>query len=324
MNIQSTQPSSIPSFIQTHVSLHDKNWFKTGGNAHYYCEPLTYEEFAVALLFAKENHLEVFVLGEGANILISDNGFAGLVIRPKLDKISIIRNEDSFSLVNAQAGVEFQQLIDFCLKNQLIGLEEFSGIPGTVGGSVYINIHYFEFLLSQFLVQATVIEKTTGYIMTVDNAWFNFDYDTSALFDQQYYLLDATFKLKNCTELEAAYAQGRRDEIIRHRVRRYPNANTCGSFFRNFHDNEVSLEVNGKKMIFVAYYLDKLGVKGVLQKGGARVSHQHANMLVTSATATSQDVIDLVRTMQELVSANYGIIPQPECQLIGFKEYPLL
>ena len=140
--------SYLPSFIQTNISLKDKNWFKTGGNAAYYAEPSTVEEFQLSLAFAREFSLPIFVLGEGANILISDEGFEGLVIRPALKKITIIEQTATNALVHAGAGVRFDDLIEYCLNNNLIGLEDFSGIPGTVGGSVFINIHYFEFLLS--------------------------------------------------------------------------------------------------------------------------------------------------------------------------------
>lgn len=324
-----------PPFIQQNIPLNDKNWFRTGGPAKYFYEPTTVDEFAQALTFAKDLNLAIFVLGEGANILISDGGFDGLVIRPMLKEIKIDslhpsihfalqntqderkKNETS-NFVTAGSGVKFQDLINFCLANNLIGLEEFSGIPGTVGGSVFINIHYFEFLLEQFLVSAHVINKDTAEIIEVDNAWFNFGYDQSRLHQDDYYLVDATFKLKKVSDPEAAYAKGRRDEIIRHRVRRYPNAGTCGSFFRNFFDHEVSLKINGKKMIFVAYYLDKLGIKGTLRKGNAIVSHQHANMVVNCGNATSSDIIELTKTMRELVQKEFGIKPQPECQLIGF------
>lgn len=141
---------------------------------------------------------------------------------------------------------------------------------------------------------------------------------------RDYYLVSATFRLKKVTDLETAYAKGRRVEIIRHRNSRYPSVRTCGSFFRNFHDNEVTLMSNGKKMIYVAYYLDKIGIKGQLAVGDAVVSYQHANMIVNSGKATSTDIIELVRTMQKMVKDSYGITPQPECLLIGFKTYPLL
>lgn len=311
---------TLSPLIQTNVPLHDKNWFATGGPAKFFAQPTSAYEFQEAIQFAQANSLPVFILGKGANILISDEGFDGLVIQPQLSQMIILDEH----LVKAGAGTSMHALIEFCLNNNLIGLEEFSGIPGTVGGSVYINLHYFQFLLEQFLVSATVIHAKTGALEQVTPDWFKFGYDQSRLQEEDYYLVDATFKLKKVDDLQTAFAKGRRVEIIRHRNSRYPTKNTCGSFFRNFHDHEVTITSNGKKMIFVAYYLDKLGVKGQLQIGGAIVSYQHANMLVNQGSATSGDIITLARTMQEMVNKGYGIIPQPECRLIGFKEYPLM
>lgn len=309
--------------IQTDIPLRDKNWFKTGGSAKFYCQPTTPQEFQQALVFAQEKKLEIFVLGSGANILISDDGFDGLVIHPQLRNITI-ENKEDFCFLTAGSGMTIEELIHYCLDHNIGGLEEFSGIPGTVGGATYINLHYFQFLFSHFLVKATVIHKTTGELKEVDHAWFNFGYNQSTLMNHEYYVVDATLKLKKITDIEVAYARGRSVEIIRHRVSRYPSKNTCGSFFRNFHDNEVTLIYNGKKAIWVGYYLDKVGVKGALKIGGACVSHQHANMLVTNETATSTDVINLARTMQELVQKEFGILPQSECLMVGFKTYPLL
>lgn len=314
----------MSTLITTNVSLKDKNWFKTGGPASYYCEPTNAQEFQEALAFAQLHNLEIFVLGSGANILISDEGFKGLVIHPQLNNIIVTKNNDNHCLVTAGAGVTIEDLILWCFSHNIIGLEEFSGIPGTVGGATYINLHYFQFLFSQFLVKATVIHKATGQLLEVDTTWFNFGYNQSTLMNHEHYVLDATLQLKKATDLEVAYARGRSIEIIRHRVTRYPNKNTCGSFFRNFHESEVTLSVNGKKAIWVAYYLDKIGVKGALSVGGASVSYQHANMLVTNENATSADVINLARKMQELVYKEFGILPQSECLMVGFKEYPLI
>lgn len=313
-----------PSLIKEQIPLADKNWFKTGGSARYYAEPTTAAEFQQALAFANNHHLPMFILGQGANVLISDDGFDGLLIRPQILTIEHQVADNGSVLVHAGAGVTMHDLIMYCLDHNIGGLEEFSGIPGTVGGSVYINLHYYEFLLDQFLLNATIIHKTTGEVTTVTPDWFNFGYDSSTLMNHEHYLVSATFTLKKLTELETAFARGRRQEIIRHRVKRYPATHTCGSFFRNFHDHEVSLTSNGKKMIFVAYYLDKLGVKGHLRVGDALVSYQHANMLVNCGNATSTDIISLARLMQEKVHTEFGIVPQPECQLIGFREYPLL
>ncbi len=301
--------------IQKHISLSDKTWFQTGGPARFFAEPTTAVDFQKALAFARTPMSDIFVLGQGANILISDDGFNGLVIRPQLKQITHTND-----LVKAQAGVSFHDLIDYCLMHNLQGLEEFSGIPGTVGGSVFINIHYFEFLLDQFLTKATVIERKTGAIHEVPQSWFDFGYNQSKLHTKDYYLVDATFKLKTINAYESAYARGRRDEIIRHRNRRYPQAGTCGSFFRNFALHEVP----ETQIPYVAYYLDKVGVRGTLHHGGAYVSKHHANMIVNLQNASSQDIIQLARAMQQSVIDTFDILPQPECQLIGFTAYPLL
>ncbi len=308
--------------IKEYIPLADKNWFQTGGCARYYCEPLDAKEFKEALIFADKNNLDIFILGSGANIVISDDGFEGLVIHSKKSELFVSNNNPS--LITASAGVTMDELIEFALSNNLIGLEVFSNIPGTVGGSVYINLHYFEYFLSDFLISANLINVKTKEVISVNVEWFNFGYDQSTLMNKEYYLINATFKLNKATDLEVAYARGRRFEIIRHRTARYPKEKTCGSFFRNFHDNEVSLLWEGKKMKFVAFYLDKIGVKGTEHVGGAWVSAQHANMLVNKNNATSHDIILLARKLQEKVQNEFGITPQPECIFVGFKTYPLL
>ena len=173
-------------------------------------------------------------------------------------------------------------------------------------------------------MSARVIDTKTYAILDVDLSWFNFGYDQSTLMSKEYYLIDATFQLHCATDVEVGYAQGRRFEITRHRMSRYPHKGTCGSFFRNFHNDEVSLVWEGKKMKFVAFYLDKIGVKGVEHVNDAWVSYQHANMLVNKGNATSHDIILLARTLQEKVLNSFGVIPQPECVFLGFETYPLL
>ncbi len=302
--------------IEENISLKNKNWFKTGGNSKYFCQPQTTQDFVKTIEFANKNNLDIFVLGNGANLLISDAGFNGLTINPKLLNLTV--NKTNNNIVTAGAGVEIQDLINVCLDNNLLGLEDFSNIPGSIGGAVYINIHFFEKFLSNYLISAEIINNRTGKIKTVEKDWFNFSYDKSKLQKKEHFLITASFKLTKSSDLETAYAKGRRDEIIRYRQRQYPTKNTCGSFFRNFYPEEVNLEINGKKMIFVAYYLDKLGIKGNLKVGGAQVSFQHANMIVTDETATSADIINLVKKIQEQMLSTYQITPIPECQLIGF------
>jgi UDP-N-acetylmuramate dehydrogenase len=307
------------NLIQHNVPLRDKNWFKTGGPAKFFAQPQTPLEFQKVCAFAQQNNVPIFVLGEGANVLISDDGFDGLVIRPFLKNISHEFIDEKTAFVHAGAGVSIHDLIEYSLQHNLSALEEFSGIPGTVGGSVYINLHYFEFLLDQFLVSAHVIEKETGQIKTVSPEWFNFAYDFSTLHDEKHYLVSATFKTKIISELETAYARGRRAEIMRHRFKRYPTSGTCGSFFRNFLPHEIEQEKTGVNLPYIAYYLDKIGVKGKLSVGDAIVSHQHANMIVNRGNATSADIMQLAEKMQGLVHKEFNLIPHAECRLVGFK-----
>lgn len=307
------------------VPLADKNWFQTGGAARLFCEPKSADAFKAAINYANTNSIELFILGNGANVVISDNGFDGLIIRPGLKRINIIPQETNETVfVTAESGVSIEELILFCLKNQILGLEEFSGIPGTVGGSVFINLHYYEFFLSHFLHSATVIEKSTSTIKSVEASWFSFDYNSSRLLRRDFFLINATFILKKASELQTAHAWGRRTEIIRHRVKRYPSTHTCGSFFRNFFPHEVSKENGHLGIVNCAYYLDRAGVRGLPQSGNAVVSYQHANMIVAHPGSTTSDIIHLARSMQQSVFDMFGIVPQPECQLIGFSQYPLL
>lgn len=317
-----TTTAPLSSLIQYNVPLADKNWFRTGGNARYYAEPSTKEEFQTTLAFARQENVAITMLGLGANCLISDAGINGLVIHPAMKEASVVDAEKG--LVYAGAGMSMHDLIIFCLNNNLIGLEEFSGIPGSVGGSVFINLHYFEHHLGTFVESAELIEAQTGAIKSVSGEWFAFGYDTSALMQATAYLVGATFKLRRGTLEEIAFAKGRREEIIRQRERRYPKSHTCGCFFRNFRPEEVTMSQYGKKMVHTAYYLDKMGVKGSLQIGGAIVSWQHANMIVNTGTATSADIILLARTLQQSMTNYFGITPQAECQLLGFEENPLL
>jgi UDP-N-acetylmuramate dehydrogenase len=305
--------------IQKNVSLKDKNEFRTGGVAASYAEPATREEFCDVLAYANAQKIDVEILGGGANVLISDTGYDGLIIRPGIKTISYDEKQSS---ITVGSGVSIQECIDWTLDNNFIGLEEFSGIPGMIGGAVYMNIHYFSFFLSDHFLHGTVIDKKTLEIKTVPREWFSFGYDQSRLQKKEHFLIDATLKVTKVDDLKSAYTKGRRDEIIRHRNARYPTSHTCGSFFRNFHDHELETVV-GKKLPFVAYYLDKLGIKGELSVGDAVVSKKHANMLVNRGNATSNDIITLARTMQEMVFEKFSIIPQSECQFIGFDEYPL-
>lgn len=296
--------------------LKDLNWFRTGGNAEFFSEPRTVEEALSDLAFAKKEGLDLNILGEGANTLVSDSGCKGLTLHPANKELSLKESPEGLVL-EAGCGAAVQDAIDFSLERGALGLEEFAGLPGTIGGAAFINAHFFEFFLADFLLSATVISPD-GSVKEVDKNWFEYGYDVSRLHREKWLVWSAKFLLKAGSDLEAAFAKGRAFEIIRQRSRRYPKERTCGSFFRNFLPEEAQGKVPS-----VAFYLDKVGVKGTLSKGQAIVSRKHANMLETKEGATSADVINLAREMQKLVYKNFGLVPVPECRFLGFTSFPL-
>ena len=309
--IQTAISTSLPAItIQQNKPLNDKNWFKTGGPAKYYCEPKNIHEFQEALEYAQTKNVDVFVLGEGAHVLISDNGFNGLVIRPKIKNITHYTS-DNHAYVTASAGNSVHELITYCLNNNISGLEDLSGIPGSIGGALNTNMHYLNCTIGNFVSEITMIEKKSGKI--VKTTW-------PIQNKKKYFILDATFKLKIVSDIKCAYYKGQHDELIRHRNRMYPTSNTCGFFFKNF----KKAKLGNNKMPYIIYYLDKLGLRGNLSFGGATISYKHPNMLINKTNATTTDIINLARKIQKIIYEKFGITPQPECQLIGFKEYPLL
>jgi UDP-N-acetylmuramate dehydrogenase len=300
--------------IEQNIPLKDKNWFRTGGPARYYSQPKSTEDFQTSLLFAHKKQLPIFFLGQGANILIADSGFDGLVVHPQ--NKTILVNPDK-KQITAAAGASIQDVIDIALDNNLVGLEVFSGIPGSVGGTTYMNIHFFDALLHQFFSHATVIHKETGTIETVNAAWFDFGYDYSKLHAKEYFLIDATFKLKEGSKEEVEKAKGQCNETRAKRAHRYPIERTCGCFFQNF--TEEDLRQNKKATTkSVAFYFEQLGFRGKLSVGDAIVSEQHSNMILNRNNATSKEILTLSKMMGEKIYEAYGLLPKSECQLVGF------
>lgn len=316
---------SLPLCVERDVSLKKYNWFETGGSAKYLAQPQTIAAFLEVIRFAQSHALQVKILGKGANSLISDEGFNGVIIIMPKEKPYYEYICQSYGLLTLSAGDSIENAIHFIFEEaSLFGLEEFSGIPSSIGGALFINLHYFEFLISQFLEKATVYSIKEQKVEEVSPQWFCFGYDNSKLKeDKNYILLNATFKLFRGTPLQIAYAKGRSKEIIRHRESRYPYQRTCGCFFKNFSAEQVSANHEGKKIIAAGYYLEQVGVKGNLKIGNSYVSSKHANMITHNGKGESQEIITIARIMQEKVFQQFSLVLEPECELIGFTQYPL-
>lgn len=309
------------------VDLKQYNWFGLGGLARYFSEPKTLGELTEVISWSKNQSLVIRLLGQGANVLISDSGFNGLIIKLALFEMAHEDYDDEFVLLSASAGCSLESVISYMFdRAKCVGLEEFSGIPSSIGGALFINLHYFEFLISMFVLRATVYDIKNAEMKTVDREWFKFGYDDSIMKrDRNFILINATFKLKKADPVAVAFAQGRNVEIIRHRRSRYPSEKTCGCFFKNFssEDQNVLLNGEGKKILAAGYYIDQLGLKGTLSRGHSFISPKHANMITHDGEGTATEIIEIARTVQKEVFKAFRLYLEPECELIGFDNYPL-
>jgi UDP-N-acetylmuramate dehydrogenase len=297
--------------FQENVPLKQYTSFKIGGPALFFCEPKNDEEIIESLSFAEDNNLPSFILGLGANILVSDDGFQGLVIRQRNAKISIKGN-----VVTAESGVTVEELINTTIAENLIGTEDFSGIPSTVGGALYINLHYFDAFIANFVREAIILNKDELKTELVDQSWFNFGYDNSKLKkDRNYMLLKACFELNKVDDYQKHEAIGKSKEIIRTRHYKYPSDPSVGSIFQNLTSDEQKLFNLPTRS--VAYLIDVCGLKGT-RVGDALLSHRHSNMIVNVGDAKAQHVIELAQIINEKVKERFGADLRFEVQMVGF------
>lgn len=316
-----------PYFILENISLKKYSWFGTGGKAKYFSHLKNQYELIDAVNWSQKNLIDIGILGLGANILISDEGFNGLIIKmPDANKQYRYINEKE-GILTVDAGCNLDNIIDYAIKEAfLFGLEEFSGIPSSIGAAVYINIHYYKFLIEQFIESIIVYDIETKSIVTFNRQECQFGYDDSIIKkNKKYIILTVSFILKRGTIEDSWYALGRKKEIIRHRQNRYPHQYTCGCFFKNFDSSNPLLLKNStnKPITAASYYLDQAGAKNICYFNGAGVSWQHANMIIHSGIASSHDIITVARMMQKIVYQKFNLFLEPECQLLGFSKYPL-
>lgn len=297
--------------FRKNILLKSYNGYRIGGPADFFCEPKSKEEILTALNFSVKKRIPVYVLGGGFNVLISDDGFRGLVIKPK---VSSLVAEDGKMI--AGAGVDLDRAIRFSLKNGLTGLEEFSGIPGTIGGALCMNIHYYRSLLSNFVEWVECVDhKFNSHLIKAKNK--NWKYEFSQIQNNGLIVVRACFKLKKADYKEKWRAVGKSEEIIRTRFYKYPQEPSVGSVFQNIDPKKFY----GAPAISAAHYIDRLGMKG-MKVGGAEISGRHANMIVNKGGATAKDVIKLASLIKKRVRNRFGIELKPEIQFIGFKNNP--
>jgi len=283
--------------------------FRIGGPADLFYEPITADELAAAISAAREHGVPFFLLGLGANILIGDRGFRGLVIRNLARHLEFSPGERT---VRAESGaIVWPDLIVAAIDHGLSGLEHYVGIPSTVGGALWQNLHFLSPAPARertmFIAEVTKgaeILTLDGERRTVDVGWFEFGYDSSVLHHRPDVVLAATFQL---APEDPERMRRIVEENLQWRRERHPPLDTepsAGSIFK---------KIEG---IGAGRLIDECGLKGT-QIGGARVTHRHANIFINAGDASAADVRALIARCQEEVERRMGYTLEVEISLVG-------
>ncbi len=300
--------------VRTDVPLASFTTFQIGGPADVFFEAHSADELAAAVGAAREAEVPFFLLGLGANILIGDRGFRGVVIRNRAAHVEIDRETGR---VWAESGaVVWPRLIEATLDAGLSGVEHYAGIPSTVGGALWQNLHFLSpppererTTFIEEVVEAAELLRADGTRMTVDRNWFDFGYDYSTLHVTDDIVLSATFRLEPA---DPARLREIVEANLAWRGARHPPLDTqpsAGSIFK---------KIDG---VGAGRLADWCGLKGT-RIGGALVTERHANILINVGAAegqpaTAADVRHLIGYVQETVEREQGYRLSTEVGFIG-------
>lgn len=291
-------------FLKENISLHKYTTYKVGGKANYFAEPSNLAEIQEVLQWRKKQNLPLFILGKGSNLVVSDSGFEGLILYfgRSFKKIQIDGTQ-----IYAEAGALLHSLVQKSVNQGLVGMENLGGIPGTIGGGVYINAGAFDQELDQSITKVTSI-TCDGDIKVRSTAECGFGYRHSNFFQLNEIILSAEFAL-NQSEIEKAKNQF--NHTLQKRKGKqpleYPNA---GSMYKR------------PPGTFAGKLIQEANLKG-FALGGAQISPKHANFVINANNATSQDIYDLSEEVKNQVLENSGIELEKEQIFLGeFLPYP--
>lgn len=281
--------------------------FRIGGPADLFYSTVSADDLAAAVTAARRENVPYFVLGLGANILVGDKGFRGLVIRNHASHFSFYDD----GRVWVESGAVMANLIPEAVERGWSGIEHYVGIPSTVGGAVWQNLHFLEpepdrkqtmFIADVFSSCDLLSEE--GERKTVDKDYMEFGYDTSILHSRRDVALAVTFQL---AKGDTAAMHKVMQENLSWRGARHP--------WLQFHPSAGSIfkKIEG---MGAGRLVDQCGLKG-FRHGDAQISHIHANIMVNLGNATARDVRELITIAQDAVEKKFEVRLQPEIGFIG-------
>lgn len=274
--------------------------FKIGGTADYFFKATTLEELQNIIKFAKIKEWPITIIGNGSNLLVTDKGIRGLVIKIDINKLKI-EKKDKFAVVEVGAGNKLMVLATKMKDEELSGLEGLSGIPGSVGGAVVMNAGAYGKEMKDVVLSTTCMDKN-GKLYTFSNEEQEFSYRNSIFQKKDYIIIETKLKLEYGKKDEI---QKRMEEYFKSRKEKQPiEYPSAGSSFKR------------QEGIITAKLIDDVGLKGY-KIGGAQVSEKHAGFIVNYNNATATDVINLINYIKEKVYSKYGIKIEEEIKIIG-------
>jgi len=287
--------SGLDEIVEQDHVLAPHTWYRLGGPADYFIRPRTVKELKEVVRRCNESHVRLYVMGFGSNLLVSDEGVRGAVI--KLEGEEFRRTEFQDEQVTAWAGAELSKLVLDCVEKGLSGLEPLTGIPGSIGGAVRMNAG------GNFGDIGSAVESVT--LMDLQSNVFE-KKKPELIFDYRSVNIRARFIL--CAQL--ALAPGDPDKILRtvkeswiYKKNTQPlNTRNCGCVFKNPPEGAAGA------------LIDRAGLKG-LQIGGAAVSEKHANFIVAKDGCTSRDVLRLIDAIKQRVRERFDVELQLELEI---------
>jgi len=273
--------------------------FGVGGPADLFIET---DDVSKAVSICRSTGTRFIIIGGGSNMLFSDKGFRGVVIKLSSKSITF-----SGSTVTAKAGVNLQFLIKECEKKGFYNLSLLGGIPGTLGGAVRGNAGWADMEISDILRSAEILNPTTGKIKKYDKKSLKFAYRSSLVKSDKLIVLEATLALSKAKKYKLLAAK-----FSEKRSTTQPYGMSAGSFFKN-----PSMTDPKKK---AGYLIDQCGLKGK-QIGGAKISEKHANFIINASSkngkkATQKDILSLAKLAKKQVWKKFKIKLEEEVEII--------
>jgi len=279
--------------MSKHTSL------QIGGDADYMVLPYSIDEIKRVVLLCKSHNMPFYIMGNGSNLLVSDLGYPGLIVKLSGGFSNVEVSEDG--IVRAQAGVLMSKLSNVIARYELTGFEFGAGIPGTLGGAVTMNAGAYGGEIKQVLLSATIIDRE-GEVKTFNNEALQLGYRSSILQKQDLCLLEATMRFNKGDKQEIL---DRIHELNSLRQEKQPlDMHSAGSTFKR------------PEGYFAGKLICDSGLKG-FQIGGAAVSEKHCGFLVNKENATAKDFMTLIKEVIRIVDEKYGVILEPEVKFLG-------